>query len=231
MPSFRALSHTFIGVVALVVGVASGSARADEGEFSVAPYLQPEVAWVSHPLTKQMVPFDASSSLTFLPRIGAAARYGIHNQLTLGVGVDGSATLGLVAKGVTIENTVGDVATGTRVDVMLPVSLAWRLETGSEFSGAIELSAGPQLVGWLANKALNPDLLGENGLPTELPFVVEDAWLPGAFGRVAVLFSSRFFNWFVVDGGVAATVGFADTGSLHVGLLLRPAFIAPLPPL
>ena len=212
-------------VVAAVIGIAGG-ASADEGELSVAPYLQPEVAWVSHPLTKQPVPFDSSSSLTFLPRLGLAGRYGISNQFTFGVGVDGSAALGLVAKGVAIENTVGDVATGTRVDVMLPLSLAWRLETGSEFSGVVEMSAGPQVVGWLANKALNTDLLGENGLPTELPFVVEDAWVPGVFGRLAILFSGRFFNLLVVDGGLSASVAYADTGSLHLGLLLRPSLVA-----
>lgn len=218
-------------VVVVVVVLAGGAARADEGEVAIAPYVQPELAWVSHPLTKQVAPFDASSSVTLLPRLGVGGRYGVSNAFTVGVGVDGSAMAGLVAKGVTIENTVGDVATGTRVDLMLPISLAWRLETGSELSGVVEVSAGPQLVGWLANKALNPDLPGENGLPTELPIVVEDAWLPGAFGRVAVLFNGRFFNWLVVDAGAVATVGYAETASVHLGLLLRPSFVVPLRPI
>lgn len=215
-------------VAILVVLVSASSASADEGEVMLSPYIQPEVAWVSHPITKAALPFEPSSSFTVLPRVGAAGRFGLTNALTLGLGLDGSAIPGLVAKGVTIENTKGDLATGTRVDLMLPATLAYRFETGSDFSAAVELSAGPQLVGWLANRALNPDLLGEGGLPTELPITIADTWSLGAFGRLGLLFNGRLFNWFAFDAGVAATLGYADTGSVHLGLLLRPSFVLPL---
>jgi hypothetical protein len=204
--------------------------RADEGEVSLAVSLVPEVAWLSHPLTKKQVPFDATSALVFLPRAGLGLRYGLTDTWTVGVGLDGSFGYDVVSKGLVFGGTPGELATGTRLDLMVPLSASWRLDTGTDVSATVEVAAGPCGVAWLANKALNPTVLGTGGLPTELPVTIADSWNVGAFTRVSLLFDARPLNWLVLDVGVSATASWAGTGALELGLVVRPSFVLPEPP-
>jgi hypothetical protein len=216
---------------ALLVLATATSARADEGESAIGITVMPEVAWLSHPLTAEVSPFTPTGTFSFLPRLGAGLSYGLTDSLTLGFGVDTAGFFGLNAVGTQIENTVGNIATGTYFDVMAPLSLAYRVDSGYDASGAIELSAGPCVAAWLANKALNPEVLGENGLPTEFPIVIDDQYRFGAFGRLSVFFTGRLFNWVVADVGLSTTVAWHETLAVHAGLLVRPSFILPLTPL
>lgn len=222
-----------LGQISIVVAalLTSSALNADEGESSIAVTMLPEVAWLSHPLTGELSPFTPTGTFTLLPRLRFGLHHGVTDSLTLGVGVDTAGFFGLNAVGTQIENTVGNIATGTYFDAMAPVSLAYRFDSGYDASGAIELSAGPCVAGWLANKALNPDVLGENGLPTELPFVIEDQYRFGGFGRLSVFFTGRLFNWIVTDIGLSATVAWHETVAVHAGLLIRPSFILPMTPL
>jgi hypothetical protein len=207
------------------------SVRADEGESAISVTVMPEVAWLSHPLTGEVSPFAPTSTTTFLPRLGFGLHHGLTDSLTLGVGVDTAGFFGLNAVGTQIENTVGNIATGTYFDAMAPLSLVYRVDSGYDASGAVELAAGPCVAGWLANKALNPEVLGENGLPTELPIVIDDQYRFGAFGRLSVFFTGRLFNWVIADIGLSTTVAWHETLAVHAGLLIRPSFILPLTPL
>ena len=218
-----------IAIVIALVG--SLVARADEGESSLSVSVSPEVAWLSHPLTAEVSPFTPTGTFSFLPRLGVGLRYGLNDSLTLGLGVDSAGFFGLNAVGTQLENTVGTIVTGTYFDAMAPLSLAYRVDSGYDASAAIELSAGPCVAGWLANKALNPEVLGENGLPTEFPIVIDDQYRFGAFGRVAVFFTGRLFDWFIADVGLTTTVAWHETVAVHAGLLIRPTFVVPLTPL
>jgi hypothetical protein len=208
--------------------LASLSAHADEGESAISVSVVPEVAWLSHPLTDEVSPLSPTGTFSFLPRLGVGWHYGLTDSLTLGFGIDTAGFFGLQAVGTQIENTVGTIATGTYFDAMAPVSLGYRVDSGYDASGAVELSAGPCVAGWLANKALNPEVLGENGLPTEFAIVIEDQYRFGAFGRLSVLFTGRLFDWFVTDIGISATVAWHETLAMHAGLLIRPSFVLPL---
>lgn len=216
-------------ITAVLVG--SLSARADEGESAISLTALPEVAWLSHPLTAEVSPFTQTGTFSFLPRLGVGMNYGLTDSLTLGLGVDTAGFFGLNAVGTPIENTVGNIATGTYFDAMAPLSLAYRVDSGDDASGAVEFSAGPCVAAWLLNKALNPEVLGDNGLPTELPIVLDDQYRFGAFGRLAVFFTGRLFNWVVADIGVSTTVAWHETLAVHAGVLIRPSFVLPLTPL
>jgi len=218
-------------VVPMAFFAVAPSAHADEGESAIGMTVMPEVAWLSHPLTAEVSPFTPTGTFSFLPRLGAGLHYGLTDSLTLGLGVDTAGFFGLNAVGTQIENTVGNIATGTYFDAMAPLSLAYRVDSGYDASGAVELSVGPCVAGWLANKALNPEVLGENGLPTELPIVIDDQYRFGAFGRLSVFFKGRLFNWLVADVGLSTTVAWHETLAFHAGLLIRPSFVLPLTPL
>ena len=209
----------------------TSSAFADEGESAIGISVVPEVAWLSHPLTAEVSPFAKTGTFSFLPRLGVGMTHGLTDALTLGFGVDTAGFFGLNAVGTPIENTIGNIATGTYFDAMAPLSLAYRVDSGFDASGAVELSVGPCVAGWLINKALNPEVLGENGLPTELPIVLDDQYRFGTFGRLSVFFTGRLFNWVVADVGVSTTVAWHETLAVHAGLLIRPSFVLPLTPL
>ena len=89
------------------------------------------------------------------------ARYGLTNTLYVGAGVDGSLFGPLKALDVAVGDSRGDLLTGTRLDVMVPLLLGWRFDSGSDVSWIVEVQAGASVVGWLGNKLVDPELVGE----------------------------------------------------------------------
>lgn len=222
-------------VVAAALCLAAGQASADEGEYLFSLDLVPEVAWVSHPLSADQTPFGRSSVTTFLPRVGGRVSYGLTNTLALGLGVNGSAFPAPTTKDVAVGGAAGDVASASRVDLLVPVDVIYRLDTGYPLSVQVELGGGPAVVGWLGNVALSPDVVGEGGLPTELGIDIDDQWQVGGFVRAAVMLNLDRVgegswlgfdqNGFLLDVGVVTTATWTDTlRAVHVGLLLRPSW-------
>ena len=208
-----------------------GPTRADEGEVYVEAFAQPEVAWLSHPLSGEQLPFGQSSSLTFLPRLGVSARYGISNSAHVGIGLDGSAFGLLTARNVEFQNVVGDILTGARLDFALPLSVGWRFDSGFDITGIIEAQAGPYLAGWTRNKLVDPRILGPNGLPVELPAEIGDQWRLGALVRLQALFEARLFDLLAVGVGPTVSASWAGAWALQVGLVVRPSFVFGFGPL
>lgn len=224
----------FVAVAALFFVAAP--VAADEGEWLFALNVIPEVAWVSHPLTSEAAPFGPSSSTTFLPRVGGQLSYGLTNSFAILVGADGTAFPGPLAQGVVIDGVEGNVSSFARIDLLAPVGVAYRYDSGTWFSGQLELSGGPAAVGWLGNVAVSPDEVGDNSLPIELGVKIPDLWSAGVFGRAALMLNvgrigeggiwpGFYSNGFLLDVGIVSTVTWTDAlRAVHVGVLLRPSW-------
>ena len=90
---------------------------------------------------------------------------------------------------------------------------------------------GPYLAGWTRNKLVDPKILGANGLPVELPAVIDDQWRLGALARIQALFEFRFFNILAVAAGPSISASWAGTWALQVGLVVRPSLVLGAGPL
>lgn len=214
----------------LVLLLAAPPAAADEGELYLDLVLQPEVAWVVHPLSGATSPFEAAGTFTVAPRVGGLVRYGLFNQLAVGVGADVGVTPGLRAADVTLEGTKGDLFTATRVDVAVPFDVSWRLDSGFDISSVVDLQVGPMVAVWSGNALADPTNLDASGLPSRLPVDIADQWNVGAFARASTAFEWRLLDMIVLAAAPSLGASWAGTWSVHAGLVLRPALVfSPLP--
>jgi len=208
---------TFIGL--------SSSALADDGETYVDIGLTSEVAWLSHPAVHpaDASPFASSAAVTFLPRLSLGARRGITNELHLGLGLEGALFGNLRATGVELSKTPGDLFAGTYAESALPLTVTWRVDSGSDLTALVELHAGPLLTVWANNALADPNNLDANGLPSRLPLEIADIWSLGGMARVGVAFEARLFDVFVVAIEPNVGASWAGTPGFHVGLNVRPS--------
>lgn len=213
--------------------VAAASARADEGETYVDIAVSPELAWLSHPAVHDAAasPFDATGTFTFLPRLAGCVRYGLTNDLHVGLGFEGAAFGNLAAKGVSVENTTGDLFTGGYLELGAPLSFGWRFDSGYDFTGLLELQLGPMLTLWSGNALGDPTNLDPNGLPSKLPVDIADTWSPGASARLQAAFEARLFDIFVIAAAPYAGVSWAATPGVHAGIVIRPSLALGVGPL
>lgn len=211
----------------------SGSAIADEGETYVDLALSPELAWLSHPAVHNAVasPFDSTGTFTFLPRLAGSVRYGLTNDLHAGLGFEGAAFGNLAAKGVSVQNTTGDLFSGGYLELGAPLSVGWRFDSGYDFTGLVELQVGPMLTLWSGNALGDPTNLDPNGLPSKLPVDIADTWSAGASARLQAAFEARFFDMLVIAAAPYAGVSWAGTPGVHAGIVLRPSLALGVGPL
>jgi len=211
--------------LALACACAASAARADEGELYVDIVIAPEIAWLAHPAVHaaDASPFDPSGTFTFLPRAGAGARYGLTNDFHIGIGVEGAGSTNLVARGVQIENTTGDLFSGGYLELAAPLLFTWRIDSGYDVTALVELQAGPMVTLWSGNALADPTNLDGNGLPSKLPVDIADTWSFGGTARLQAAFEARFLDLFVVAVAPYVGVSWAGTPGVHAGLLLRPS--------
>lgn len=217
--------HALLGVLLLLAALPG---RAEEGEVYLDLSVTPEFAWVSHPdagVGAFDMPFQPTSTLAITPRTAFLARYGVTNSLHLGVGLEAAPATGMQSKGVKFENTTGDIYSTFYFEAAAPVSIGWRFLSGESLTGVGELQLGPMLAFWGGSIPNDPTLPDENGLPSKLPFDIEDQWVPGGFVRVQTLFEARIWDWFVFAVGPEAGVSWAGTLGVHAGLVLRPSLV------
>lgn len=200
---------------------------ADEGEAYVDASLGTDVAWLSNPAVGDAAssPFTDTSSFTILPRGAVALRFGLTNELHLGVGLEGAAIGNVLAKGVSSGAASGDLFAGTYAEMGAPLSATWRLDSGGDFTGLVELTAGPMLTVWAKNALADPTNIDANGLPSRLPIDIADQWNPGAFARVSAAVEARLFDVLVLALAPHAGVSWAGTPGVHAGIILRPSLV------
>ena len=212
--------------LALVVVLASTTAAADEGELYLGAGASLEAAWLRHPLAKDDNPMQLSASpSTMLPRLVTSARYGITNELHLGLGFDAALSANVVTNGVEGAGTRGQVVTGTYFELAAPLTTAWRIDSGYDVTGAVDLEAGPVLALWSTSALVDPLRLDEKGRPVRLPFDVDDQLEVGALIRIAAVVEWRVWNNLALRAGPAVTLSWAGTPGFHAALVIEPTFV------
>lgn len=209
----------------LLLLLCSEAVNADRGEVLVDAIIAPEVAWLAHPAVHEGAssPFDPTGTFTLLPRVGLGARYGLANDVHVGVGLDGAAFSNLVASGVAFENITGDLFTGGYFEAAAPFLVGWRFDSGSDLSGVLELQGGPLLTFWSASALADPTDLDAAGLPARFPVDIPDTWHLGGTVRAQALFEVRLWDVFIFAVGPSLGISWADTVGVHAGLVLRPS--------
>lgn len=212
--------------LALLVVLASTTAAADEGELYLGAGASLEAAWLRHPLGKDDNPIELSANpVTMLPRLVTSARYGITNELHLGLGLEAALSANVVTNGVEGAGTRGQVVTGTYLELAAPLATTWRIDSGYDVTGAVDLEAGPMLALWSTGALVDPGRLDGKGRPVRLPFDVDDELQFGGFLRIAATVEWRVFNSLALRTGPAVTVSWAGTPSLHAALIIEPTLV------
>lgn len=213
--------------------VVAHDAHADRGEVSLDLTAAGDAAVLLHPAVHDALQSPATPTATFamLPRLGVGARYALSDELRVGMAVDVAAAPNLKASQVSVKNTTGDLFTGTYAEASLPLSLGWRLDTGHDFSGALELSAGPLVTLWSGSALADPTRLDANGLPSAFPVAIDDAWDIGGIARASAAFEVRLFDMLVVAIAPSVGVSWAGTVGARAGIAVTPSYVAGVGPL
>ncbi|MCC7070403.1 MAG: hypothetical protein IT383_03715 [Deltaproteobacteria bacterium] len=212
--------------LALFLVLASTTAAADAGELYLGAGGSLEAAWLRHPLAKDDNSIELSANpVTMLPRLVTSARYGITNELHLGLGLEAAPGANVVTSDVKGAGTSGQIVTGSYLELAAPLATTWRFDSGYDVTGAVDLEAGPVLALWSTSALVDPLRLDEKGRPVRLPFDVDDQVQVGALIRMAAMVEWRVFNNLALRAGPAVTVSWAGTPAVHAALVIEPTFV------
>lgn len=209
----------------IVVALAVGPAAADEGEVQLGAGAALEGASIRHPLA------DASADLApflLVPRGLLGARYGITNELHLGVGFDVGAAVNVATDGVVVGGTKTRLITGGYFEAAVPLSVGWRVDSGYDVSASVLVDVAPMLALWSVTAATDPAKRDDAGLARRLPIEVDDALIPGVNVRAQIALDVRLFGDLGIHLGAYAGAAWAGSPSLRAGVLLAPSWIGSL---
>jgi hypothetical protein len=214
---------TRLAVIA-ILALASSAALADEGEVAFDFVFAPEVASTVHPAVDG-APLSDQATTIFKPRTALGVRYGLTNDLYVGIAGSVAASTSIRTPTVTIEESTGDLLTAQYLELSAPVLFGWRFDSGSFMSGAAELELAPLAVYWGVQDLVDFTDVDEAGLPASLEKQAPDTWQLGGLARLTVLFNTRLFDVVGLDIGPSLAVSWAGDPAVHVGLTMRPSFI------
>jgi hypothetical protein len=208
----------------LALALPPSSARADAGEFVFGMPIAFEVAATTHPETTATLFSDGSTTI-LKPRTGVDFRYGLTNDLSIGVGGHLAASTSIRTPKVTIDNSSGDLLTAQYLELSAPLAVVWRFDSGLNLSGVAELELGPIATYWGVQDLVDFADVDENGLPADLERNAPDVWLLGGIARLSLLFNARIFDVAVVDLGpnIGVSVNTDAQPTIHFGFVVRPA--------
>ena len=202
----------------------AGPVRADEGEVAFDFVFSPEVASTVHPAVDG-APLSDQATTIFKPRTALGVRYGLTNDLYVGIAGSVAASTSIRTPTVTIEGSTGDLLSAQYLELSAPVLVGWRFDSGSFMSGAAELELAPLAVYWGVQDLVDFADVDEAGLPASLEKQAPDTWQLGGLARLTVLFNTRLFDVVGLDIGPSLAVSWAGDPAVHVGLMMRPSFI------
>jgi hypothetical protein len=217
-------------VIAAALAVAP-CALADEGELFLSASAEVEAAWLRHPLASPFLGFDDQTAFTFLPRLTVGARFGVSNELHLGIGIGGAGVPNIVTNDVALRGVRGQLVTGGFFEGTLPLSLSWRFDSGCDVSGVVRFDVMPSLSLWTANALADSRKLDATGRPARLPFDVPDALGVGASAQLSFGLEWRVFEHVVLGAAPFVGVGWTGSPEVSVGIRVEPLLVErPGPP-
>jgi len=213
-------------VAALLACCISQAAIADEGELTLDLPLAFEVAHTSHPATSAAV-FSPQATNIIKPRIGTGLRYGLTPSFSAGIGFQAAFSTAIQTPEVTIENSTGDLLTAQYVELMTPVVVGYRFDSGAFISGGAELELAPMFTYWGVQDLVDLSDLDDAGLPRSLEKKAQDVWLVSGLARLTLLFDMRLFDVFIGAIGPHAALSMNQQGQLavHAGITLRSSLV------
>lgn len=215
-------------IVALVV-FAAVPARADEGETDLSAVAALEGALLRHPLAAASELASSSPRVAILPRAGIGVRYGLTNELLVGLGLDGAVTTNVATADVDLGGRSATLLTGTYAELNAPVGLTWRFDSGFDLSGVAALDVAPTIALWYATAPVDPSTV-TGGVARRLPLEIDDSIQLGLQARGRLAFDVRVADAISLQTGVHAAVAWAGAPVLRVGILVEAAWIAALGP-
>lgn len=218
------------GLLVLVLALAATPAAADEGELYLGAAGALEAATLRHPLGDS--PFDVPlAPFSVLPRLMFGARFGVTNELHLGVALDAAAAANILTNDVVVGRTAARLVTGTYLELGAPASIGWRVDSGYDFSVTAAIELAPMFTTWFATAATEPTKLSEPGLARRLPFEVADAFNAGVAARFQLSFDARLLGDIGIHIGAYVGAASAGSSSLRFGLVVASSWDLPLGPL
>lgn len=214
--------------LALALLIAS-PALADEEEVAFDAAVAVEGALLTNPYEG---PLSLKPLFAGRPRVTLGARYGLTNSLYAGVHLTGTGSFTasaaphiLVTPDVTVDGFTGELHS-TQATAGLLATAGYRLDLGWNYTGFVELQAGPAATVWyhwhLAIPRTNPfeDVLVLLG-PDRIPLTI----LPGAMVRLQGGFEARILDNFLVV--VMPYVGGGWVGGVDVsaGVAVRASWV------
>ena len=212
--------------------VIAAPAAADEGELYLGGEVGIDAAWLRHPLMGGDAPslFDRQTALALVPYGSIGASYGVTNEVHVGVALVGGGSSLVVNNEVVVAGVRGDLITGRYFELAAPMSLVWRIESGSTFAAVFGVDVGPELALWTATVFVDPAKRDASGRPIRLPIDVADASNAGLQTRLQLAFDARVLGAIGVRFGVSAAAAWVGSASLRVGIFLEPSWVVPAGP-
>lgn len=211
--------------LAVALVLASPPVAADEGELAVTAAAVIELATIEHPLAAEGTTAFELAPFSIVPHAAVSARFGLTNELQLGLGLNAGASANVQSGNVLLGGTDARLVTGTYVELGAPVTVTWRVNSGYDLSGAATIEVGPMVALWLGTAAIDPVKLDADALPQRLPLEVSDAVTPGLAARLLVAVDARFIDYLVLRVSAYAGVAWAASPFLIVGVALEPSWI------
>lgn len=220
-----------LAIVTLIVALTDTlPAAADEGELLLGGGAAIDAALLRHPLVAEALVLDASTAVTPMPRMRVDARYGLTNELHVGVGLEAAAATNVITSDAPVGGALGQIITGGYFEIAAPLGATWRLDSGYDVSVAVSLDAAPLMTIWSANALADPTKLDESGRPVRLPIELGDKLAFGGLLRLGAHVEARLFETLALRLGPALSVAWAQTPSARVALSLEGHWLAPAGP-
>lgn len=203
-------------LLGLVLFFLASAALADQGELYLDVGTKPGWILVQNPLVE-----NGKYQSGFLEDFSVGLRYGLGDRLHVGFAVHmGSTFFDLSSGNAQVKGITGDL-TSSIFSLYVPAIISYRLNSGYDWTGVIELAFGYSGFKWSNDSLTNK---------TNLLFSEEDLeqpWQNGIAGSISVLAQWRMNDWFGLEFGPSLNVAYMEWSNLAFfpGLAVRSSFI------
>lgn len=202
--------------LSLVLFFLAPSVFGDQGELYLDAGTKPGWLWVQNPVVE-----NGKYQSGYLEDFSAGIRYGLGDRIHVGFAVHLGSTFFDLSSGNAQVKGIEGTLTSSIFSLWVPAIISYRLNSGYDWTGVIELAFGYSGFKWRNASLTNK---------TNLLFSEEDLeqpWQNGMAGSISVLAQWRVNDWFGLEFGPSLNVGYMEGSNLawFPGLAVRSSFI------
>lgn len=194
-------------------------AQCDGGELNLALGSGHEAAHLHHPAVASS---NTPGAWTYMPWLSLSATYGLSHRWRLGLSFETSLPHDVQ---MAVTHYDGDNTGTLRSDVLrlfVPLSAAWHLQRGDDWSMELIVAAGPTISHW-RDVALYYKLPTEADAGTRIAVTPQSAWYNGWAVRLQALATWRPTAWFEAAAG--PHVALAGRQDVSLGASVQARFL------